>query len=111
MKIKKRNLFIPFLLVGILLILAACGTSNESDFKENGNSEGSGSDASVTIKVAGSSDEENPVSLGLYKFKEIIEDKTDGDVIVDVFVNQQLGSLREQVEMAQTGAVDIVQSD
>src|SRR5699024_4517881 len=45
--------------------------------------------------------------LGAYKFKEILEERSNGQIEVQVFTNLQLGSLREQTEAAQLGAIEM----
>jgi len=47
------------------------------------------------------------VNLGMLKFKELVEEKSNGQIKVEVYPNLQLGSLREQVEATQMGTIEM----
>lgn len=49
--------------------------------------------------------------VGLRKFKEIVEEGSNGDIKIDIFPQGQLGSEREMVEACGTGAIDMVVSN
>lgn len=54
--------------------------------------------AEVKIKIGHGVPENNSMHLGFLKFKELIEAKSNGEFVVDIFPNQQLGGDRELTE-------------
>ncbi|RKQ29286.1 TRAP transporter substrate-binding protein [Oceanobacillus halophilus] len=96
-----------------VLLLAACGGDSEdasgdsSSDNGDGGSDGSGSFETLEITFSHNQPIESPEHVGAEKFKEVVEEKTDGNVTVSIYPASQLGSLREQVEGTQMGEIDI----
>ncbi len=82
-----------FLVAGISLSLVGCSSSK-------------GNDARV-MRVAHNQGEEHPIHLALKEFEEIVEEKTNKAIDIQVYPNELLGGQREAVELTQTGAIDI----
>ncbi|EMR06600.1 C4-dicarboxylate-binding periplasmic protein precursor [Bhargavaea cecembensis DSE10] len=61
----------------------------------------------MTITLSHNQPTESPEHVGAQKFKEVVEDKSEGAIQVEVYPASQLGSLREQVESTQLGEIDI----
>lgn len=102
----KRILALMAMLV--VLVLAACGGGTED--KENGeatDSDAGSSDESLVIRLSHNQPLESPEHAGAAKFKEVIEEKSEGKVTVEIFPASQLGSLREQIEGTQMGEINI----
>lgn len=59
------------------------------------------------MRVAHNQGEEHPIHLALKEFENIVEEKTDSKIDIQVYPNELLGGQREAVELTQTGAVDI----
>lgn len=87
-------------LILLIAILFVAGCS-ESD------AEGKSLDEARVLKVGLSLNEGHPQLQGFEKFTEIIEEKTDGALSIDVYPNAQLGSEIKMVELLQTGSLDI----
>ncbi len=64
-------------------------------------------EARVNLKLANALSEDHPTSVALKQFAEEVEEKTDGEVKIRLFLNGVLGSEREVLEQLQNGAVDI----
>lgn len=99
---KKRT----FALISMLLVvfLAACGGNSNSSGNEGG---GSGS-GNYTIGVTYTTPETGATHIGLEKFKELVEEQTDGDVQIELYPNGQLyASEREAIEAAQSGNIEM----
>lgn len=52
--------------------------------------------------------ESHPYHLGLIKFAELINKKTNGQIKIDVYSNGQLGSERDMIEGLQIGTLDLL---
>ncbi|WP_128255762.1 TRAP transporter substrate-binding protein [Falsirhodobacter deserti] len=64
-------------------------------------------DAKTRLRLANALSEDHPTSTALKQFAEEVEEKTDGEVSIRLFLNGVLGSEREVLEQLQQGAVDI----
>ncbi|MFC4557838.1 DctP family TRAP transporter solute-binding subunit [Virgibacillus kekensis] len=93
MKIKKT--FLYGLMTALILVLAACG----------GNA--NGEDGSTTLKLAHSGSETHQYHIAAKKFKELVEEKTDGKVAIEIHPNATLGSEGEVIEQVMGGSVDM----
>ncbi|MDV2686035.1 DctP family TRAP transporter solute-binding subunit [Alkalihalophilus lindianensis] len=94
-----------FLALGLSLamVLSACGGSETS----NEASETEGSGESTTLRLAHSGSESHQYHIAAEKFKELVEEKTDGSVSVDIYPNATLGSEGEVVEQILDGSIDM----
>lgn len=63
--------------------------------------------ATVRLKLADALAADHPTSVILEQFAEEVEEKTDGEVKIRLYMNGVLGSEREVLEQIQNGAVDI----
>ena len=63
--------------------------------------------AQVNLKLANALTEDHPTSAALKQFAKEVEEKTDGEVRIRLFLNGVLGDEREVLEQLQNGAVDI----
>lgn len=63
--------------------------------------------AGLNIKIGHSVSTEHGYHLGLLKFKEIVEAKTNGKVTVAIHASSSLGSEREMIEGIQLGTIDM----
>lgn len=61
-------------------------------------------------RLAQSKASQHPVSQGCNKFAEIVKEKSDGKIIIDVFNDAVLGSDRECIEGAQNGTLEFASS-
>jgi tripartite ATP-independent transporter DctP family solute receptor len=91
----KKNLLITFVCVLLLGVLSSC--SNKATGDQN----------SITLRLAHNQSESHPIHKSLMKFAQLVEEKADGSIKVQLYPNGQLGSEREVIELTQTGAVDI----
>ena len=71
-----------------------------------GCSSSKGDDVRV-MRVAHNQGEDHPIHLALKEFEDIVEEKTNNEIDIQVYPNELLGGQREAVELTQTGAVDI----
>jgi TRAP-type transport system periplasmic protein len=97
-----------FMSVMLIFVLAACGGETST---EGGSSEGSGEKGNketITLKVGHTLSDTSHYQEGLKKFKELLEEKSNGQFQVEIFPNGALGGEREMIEGLQIGSVDLV---
>ncbi len=101
---KRRSIAAALALILSLGLLSACGSQEAGDTP-------AGDDAEETyhIQLAGSVAEDHPITLGLYKFEELLEESSGGRIQVDVYPNGQLGSNREYYEQCQQGNIQMAE--
>ncbi len=107
---KKRLLFI-LLLVFALVMVAACGKEAEGETPSEGEkskNESKSDDKTYKIIVNSGLQEESSMHEGLIKFKEIAEEKSNGQLQIDVFSGATLyASDREAIEAVQSGIIEM----
>ncbi|QBP42493.1 TRAP transporter substrate-binding protein [Paenisporosarcina antarctica] len=86
-----------FLLVMMILVLAACGGDEKSaDAKEV-----------KTIRAGIGLNDQHPQFKALVKFQEIVEEKTEGKIKVETYHSGQLGDDRSMTEALQLGSQEV----
>ncbi|WP_085506137.1 TRAP transporter substrate-binding protein [Thalassobacillus devorans] len=90
---------LSFLVVSaLILVLAACGGDGE---------EASGSGETITWKMGHLSNEDHQWHKTAEKFGELVNEKTDGKLEIDIYPNEQLGSETEVLNGIEAGTVDM----
>lgn len=64
--------------------------------------------AQTVIRAGHGAQSGHPTHFGLVKLAELVEERTDGAVVIEVYPDRQLGEEREMVEGLQLGTVDMV---
>ncbi len=105
----KKKLGLLFGTVALAFGLVACGSGDTSTQTKDG---ASGDAKSETVEVktmrAGIGlNDQHPQYKGLLKFKEIVEEKTDGAIKVETYHSGQLGDDRTMTEALQLGSQEI----
>lgn len=85
----------------LLLLLTACGKSDVAG------KEISSSDEVVTLKLGHALPADHTVDKASKRFSEIVKEKTDGLVNIEVFPASQLGNEREMLEQLSINAQDM----
>ena len=86
-------------------LLTACGGSSSKEESSGGSSAPAADDTVYTL-IAAYTVAEDPNSQHTTRFnklKELVEERTDGHVIIDIHPGGELGSEQEYVEMMQNG--------
>jgi C4-dicarboxylate-binding protein DctP len=89
------------IVVALLLVLVSA-----SLVFANGTSEKSGESKTYVLKLGHDQMENTPHHLAAVKFKELVEERTGGNVKVEIYPAQQLGTSREMIEGMQIGTVE-----
>lgn len=108
MKMKRfLSIFMAALLV---LALAACGGNkdNAGDKEKAGEkTEGTTKGEVKTIRAGIGLNDAHPQYKGLLRFKEIVEEKTNGQIVVETYHSGQLGDDRTMTEALQLGSQEV----
>ncbi|WP_347551429.1 TRAP transporter substrate-binding protein [Pseudalkalibacillus hwajinpoensis] len=99
---KFSNVKTWLLVFTLLFALTACG-NDATETNANANNEGE----KLTIKLAHVTNDQSAIHLGSVKFKDIVEEKSNGSIEVEVIPGGQLGSEKDLVESTKLGTVDI----
>lgn len=110
---KKMSLLL--LVMGLILALAltGCSSSNNNQSSDTSDSSSGSKDSKteekeeIVIKFSHNQPVDSPEHVGAEKFKEVVEEESDGSVKVEIYPASQLGSLREQVEGTQIGTIHV----
>ena len=88
--------------IALLIVAAVCIVGAFA----NGEAEGTAKKPMV-LRLAHISNEEHPSHIAALKFKEIVEEKTNGNVKVEIYSNSSLGSAPEYTEQIKLGALEL----
>ncbi|SFK17099.1 tripartite ATP-independent transporter solute receptor, DctP family [Halobacillus dabanensis] len=104
-----KKLFGLLSMVLLITVLAACGGDNAESTSGDGDESASGdSGETKTIKAGIGLNSDHPQYKGLLKFKEIVEEETDGAIKVETYHSGQLGDDRTMTEALQLGTQEVV---
>ncbi len=99
-----KKLLSVLLVLAMVFSLAACGGSGDSTDEE------AASGDVITIKLAGTVSDTHPITKSEYKFAELVEEYSGGQMVVEVYPNCQLGSNRELYEQCQNGTIQMAEA-
>jgi TRAP-type transport system periplasmic protein len=100
-----KKIFAMMMAALMVFVLAACGGSNEA---QNDSASNNGGSAEVkTIRAGIGLNDQHPQFKGLLKFKEIVEEKTNGAIVVEAYHSGQLGDDRTMTEALQLGTQEV----
>lgn len=101
-----KRILAMLLIAMLTFMLVACGGGENTDVADQGEQQ-----EVITIRLAHhlpETDSNNQLAL---KFKENLEAKTDGQVVVEIYPNGQLGGQLELLEALKLGTVEMSMSD
>lgn len=101
----KKKGFYLLAIIALLLVVAGCGNDNKGT-KDNNNTKNN-DDGDYVIKFAHVVSATTAKGKAAEKFGELIEEKTDGRIKVEIYPDSQLGSDREIIEQMQSGTVQM----
>jgi tripartite ATP-independent transporter DctP family solute receptor len=98
---KKMGIFLMILV--LVLSVAACGEKAPAE-----PAEGEAPVAeTITLKAGISINQDHPYYFGIERFAEIVNEKTDGRINVEIYHSGQLGGERDLIEGLRMGSVDM----
>lgn len=92
MPFKRLTSWWPIVAVGSLLFLFGCGKIV---------------DDTTTLRLGHGLDISHPVHKGMEKFAENVSELSNGDLEIEIYPSEQLGSEREMIELVQIGVLDM----
>ncbi len=115
--LRRKGFYIILLMFILSIALVACGGGDDGEADtdaETDNADGAddGGDADaggeeMTLKFAHEEGQGDVQDLYANKFKDLIEEETDGRISVDVYTAGTLGTNMDVLQSLQTGAIEI----
>lgn len=99
----KKILSIALAAVMAAGVLTACGGSAETPAASGAETTG---EKTFNFKLAENQPADNPVSQGMEKFAELVKEKTNGTVNIEVYLDGTLGTENETIDQVQAGTLD-----
>ncbi|QGU96076.1 DctP family TRAP transporter solute-binding subunit [Clostridium bovifaecis] len=99
---KKKKIFSS--LIAVLMassLFAGCGKSTAA------NSSNGGSEKTYTMKIASILSDNDPETLGLKKFQELVQSKSQGKIKVELYPNAQLGAAETYLDTLRAGTIQM----
>lgn len=101
---KKMGLF---LMLAIVLLVSACSQSAPANGTQSNGSQAV-KEKAVTLKLGTIREESDPTTLAAKKFAQIVEEKSNGSIKVQVFANSTIGGINDMFAGMQDGTVDMM---
>ncbi|WP_134700856.1 TRAP transporter substrate-binding protein [Ammoniphilus sp. YIM 78166] len=97
---------LSFLLsVGMVALLAGCGQGNDTSTATTSPDSSSNQEVK-TIKIAHAASLTHPFHTATVKFVELVKEKTNGRIDIQIYPSRQLGDDREILEQTMNGSID-----
>lgn len=90
-------------LAGLVLVSCGRGGGDQGDGSDGGSQE-----QNYTIQLSHVVAEDTPKGLAAVKFKELVEEKSNGQITVEVFPNSQLYGDEDEMQAIQSGALQMI---
>ena len=92
-----RTSAVGVMLLLVMLVLVACG----------GGGGGAAGGQTLVLRLAEGQSEDHPTTLADQRFAELVRERSDGRIDVQVFPSGQLGSETSAIEQVQTGVLEL----
>lgn len=105
----KKSKIMSLLLALVLVVsLAACGNQQSSEPNQGEQQDSDSQEPEYNLQLALSAADSSPAGITAKKVKELMEEKSNGKITVDVYPDAQLGGDRELIESCQAGNLAMV---
>ncbi|WP_167577977.1 DctP family TRAP transporter solute-binding subunit [Ammoniphilus sp. YIM 78166] len=101
----KRS-FLGVLAISLMVAITGCGGSDQPT-ATSGTSGTSAPSTEFTFKLGHLQGGDHPYQKGAEKFKDLVEQNSNGRIKVDIFPSSQLGNGRDQIEGLQMGSIQL----
>ncbi|GAA4714962.1 TRAP transporter substrate-binding protein [Brevibacillus fulvus] len=93
-------------------VLAGCSSSNTASPTPDGGSENSGaSGPQYTFRLADTHPPDYPTVIGDQKFADLVNERTNGRIKIEIFPSGQLGEEKAVLEQVQLGAIEFARTN
>ncbi|WP_298788640.1 TRAP transporter substrate-binding protein [uncultured Marinococcus sp.] len=94
----------------LIFLIAGCAPLQKADLDQAQGLSLGGDDAEIVMRIGQSKASGHPVSKGIDRFAELVNEKSEGEIYIKTFHDAELGSDREVIESAQQGTLDLAAS-
>jgi len=101
-KFKKVTVSILAILLALMVLLTGCSNSEKKSPKSSGNEE-----QKIVLKLGTNTAPSHPENKAATKFAEIVKEKTNGQIEIQVYDSAKLGDHKERLEGLRMGTVDM----
>ncbi len=109
-KKKFAGIFAAAFFAGTLLTACGGGGSDDASKKEDGTKE-KADKPSYSFRLADNQPVDYPTVIGDKKFAELVEERSEGRIKIDVFPSAQLGDEKSVLEQVQLGAIEFTRTN
>lgn len=95
----KRRVVPGLLLAATLSLVVACGGGEDA--------QGGSGGGEYSFRLAETHPEDHPTAQADQEFARLVDEKSEGRIQIDVFLNAQLGEEASGIEQVQTGAIEM----
>ena len=107
---KKKRFLSIILCLAMVFSLAACGGNQDSPSDENpgqaSTDSGTQSGDQIVIKISHQNVITHPTQAGLEKFKELLEERSNGTMTCDIYDSAVLGNDNSNLQQVIAGSLD-----
>ncbi|RSL35256.1 TRAP transporter substrate-binding protein [Salibacterium salarium] len=94
------------ILTALLFIISACGEDSSNNEEASGG-EGEESGETITWKLGHLSNEDHSWHKTAERFAELVDEKTDGQLQIEIYPNEELGSETDVIDGISAGTADM----
>lgn len=94
------------MIITVIAMLTGCTSGQAAERKKN---RGTASDP-IVLRLANNHEPDYPTSQGCNYFADLVEERTDGRIKIEVYNSAELGGEKATIEQAQFGGIDFVRS-
>ena len=103
-----KRIALPLLMLTLALVCGACGSDSKEDQAPAKESAApAGAEKKIVLRGATIQDPANPSGKTLYRFAELLNERTNGRITMQVFHSAQLGNERDELEGLRMGSLDM----
>ena len=103
---KMKKWFIMFTLALVVVVLAACNSSESESSSDTAGDSGSSSGSSTSITIGTTQTDDSHYGIFLTTFKDEVEKNSNGELTVKVHFNSEIGDERSMLESVQLGTLN-----
>ncbi|KJS23514.1 MAG: hypothetical protein VR72_01485 [Clostridiaceae bacterium BRH_c20a] len=104
---KKSLSFLIIILMVVSLVLTGCGNESSNSKQDSKVQVQEQGPEKITLKLSHPTNESHPYHIGAKKFSELVNQKTNGQVDIEIFPNNSLGGPKETAQGLQLGTIDL----